>query len=123
VNPFLVAGAWAIAAVAMVGVKRRWRTSDEDFPPPPRWPGNAVSWRGYRRAMVPAALAFLLFALAATVSSLLVPLFLGAYLALLLAGTTFLFSWPRLLIPPPLREQPSVLWEVLAKRRGRGLLG
>lgn len=84
---------------------------------PPWWLWGDSLWRGFRRALLPASLVSVSFAIALTL-----PDPAGVYVAvaglalfLPLMATVVLFNWPKVVVPPSLRPENGVLTAALQR--------
>ncbi len=109
-----------IGPLALLGARQMWRDDPHWADPPSFWVSGRGQWNAFVRA-TPSAI------LALTCALSLAPVFafleegtgaFGLFLLPLLAGalgglaamfTTYLFNFPKLLVPPPRRGDPSVV--------------
>lgn len=103
----LIIAVWLFAIASVVGVVKRWNAprTHASYSRPTWWAWGEVSWMGYRRSVLLAALIVVCFAVALTV-----PTTIGVYFGLAaffllfpLALAIALFNRPKLLVPPACR--------------------
>lgn len=106
----LVLALAAVAALGTFGLLRGWRlpaTSDY-YRPRPFWPWGEPAWYGFRRTELIGQLFIVALLLDALFPNLIVVWGIAGFFVLIPLGLTiFFFNWPRILVPPALREQPG----------------
>jgi hypothetical protein len=120
--PFVGLGFGFLVVLALGSLARKWH-APEEHPSnrmPPYWVWGESWWRGVRRGRLPARIGGLFIAAAAVFSSLAPYLGLAVLVfSLPLMATTFLFNWPKAVVPPPFRQERGVLKESLSDRGSR----
>lgn len=120
----------AVGPLAVIAVRQMWRDDERWRTPPSFWISGLAQWYGAIRATLAALLAlssifllapvFALFEEGTTAFALLVLGFTCAGFAFLgLSATTFLFNWPRFLVPPPRRQDRAAVREAWRFLSGR----
>lgn len=102
---------WLFALIVLIGLIRRWNAPSDHWSGrmPPYWIWGDSWWRGLRRARLPVTAGVLGLATGGIVPSLMLSLGLAAFaVALPLAITTFLFNWPKVIVPPAFRSEEGV---------------
>ena len=127
---------WVVAAaliVLAIGTPRSWRRVWRSESSDPFWVGKPgvprTIFRGMfgrnfasllRREAIPSAVGVALLGVFSTdVASLQLPAAVGFFAVLLLAVAIWAFNRPRLLIPPPLRDDPGAVRVWLDRRRSQ----
>lgn len=133
---WIALAAWVLVVgpLGLLAVRQMWRDDERWANPPGFWIAGDAQWRGLVRMTLPAVaavgfalglvpvFAFLDGREATGLSVLLVLAVLVLALgSACLAATTFLFNWPKALVPPPRRADPSYVR--LGRRGGRSQNG
>jgi hypothetical protein len=116
----LVLAVAGVAVLGAVGLIRGWRSAlnSHYYRVPSLWPWGDAAWYAFRRTDVVGEMYVICVAVALAFPSH-VDYWGFALLLLLVAGlSVFLFSRPRWLIPPPLRDQPAFVSALRSRSRG-----
>jgi hypothetical protein len=112
---------WFFSVVVLIALVARWHAPRDHWSNrmPPYWIWGESWWRGLRRARLVITLSVLGLASGGIIPTLMLPLGLTAFaIGVPLALTTFLFNWPRVLVPPALRDEKGVVTEAYQSRLG-----
>ncbi len=125
----LVVGGAGVVALAyyLPGI---WRHTNRRLDgQPDLWPYGELGWRSFARCIIPIyglwVLGYALVGLIVLTAHAPLPAWVAqstaacAVVLLLLTVSVFLFNWPKIIVPPSMRDGPGVLVQLLTRRRNR----